>query len=94
VDDGAGDGPAVILNYAFGFDFRIRHIAQGDTYDAMASDLVRKGVLRSVPDRRYFERLQKTIRYWDGLGWSTTPVSPRQHPSLKTAALLPTFSNE
>ncbi len=94
VDDGAGDGPAVVLNYAFGFDFRIRHIAQGDTYDAMASDLVRKGVLRAVPDRRYFERLQKTIRYWDGHGWSTTPVSPRQHPSLKTAVLLPTLSNE
>lgn len=94
VDDGAGNGPPVVLNYAFGFDFHIRHIAQGDTYDAMASDLVRKGVLRSVPDRRYFERLQKTIRYWDGHGWSTTPASPLQRPSLKTAALLSTFSNE
>jgi hypothetical protein len=89
VDDGAGIGPAVILNFTFGFDLRIRHIAQGDTYDAMASDLVRKGILRSVPDRRYFERLQKTIRYWDGRRWSTTPVSPLQYGPLQAAALLP-----
>ena len=87
VDDDAGIGPSVVLNCAFGFDFRIRHIAQGDTYDAMACDLVRKGVLRSAPDRRYFERLQQTIRNWDGHGWSTNPASPPQHASLQTAAL-------
>jgi hypothetical protein len=91
---GAGIGLSVVLNYTFGFDFRIRHIAQGDTYDAMASDLVRKGVLRAVPDRRYFERLQKTIRYWDGHGWSTTPASPLQHTSPQTSALLPTLPNK
>jgi hypothetical protein len=94
VDDGAGIGPSVVLNYAFSFDFRIRHIAQGDTYDAMASDLVRKGVLRSVPDRRYFERLQKAIRYWDGHRWSTDPTSAQQHTFPKPAVLLPALSNE
>jgi hypothetical protein len=93
-DDGAGIGLSVVLNYAFGFDFRIRHIAQGDTCEGMVSDLVRKGVFRAVPDRRYFERREKIIRYWDGHGWSTTPASPLQRTSLKTAVFLPTLPNE
>jgi hypothetical protein len=89
VDDGTGDGPATILNFTFDFDFRIRHIAPGDTYDALAAELVRKGTLREVPDVRYFERLQRSLRYWTGRGWSESGpgISTVTAPAASPAAV-------
>jgi hypothetical protein len=58
----------------FGYDLRPRSFSTGSNYDVSAARLFSERRISRFPDKTYFDEFKKTLRYWDGESWQTTPT--------------------
>ena len=57
-----------------GFDLHVRSCNSATDWDVAKDILIKEGKLKPFSTFDYFEEYKKTLRYWDGETWTTTPT--------------------
>lgn len=75
--------------YTFGPNMRVEAVWRGSDFVRVHEELVKAGKLNEILDEAYWEKLKKSVLYWDGEKFVTTPTLNKAFLETHKKAPLP-----